>query len=384
MSKSVSTAPTKHPVILIGSSAGGLHALQDFFSNIAVQSDTTYVVVQHLGPHFESQLSTFIAKVTDIPIRIPKQGEQLQKNCIYLQPKGHTLRLSNERFHLEPIVKSDAPQYPINGLFRSACDLHNRRICGDPFGYGSDGASLTERASGRQRLILAQSPETAEFSGMPLSAIETNAVDFVLPANQMGQKIQQFLDRDPESTSTQPTESSPLDQLFEKLLERTSVDFKHYKMPTLTRRLDRRMGINGIDTLQRYVDLVVSNTAEADLLYQDLLIGVTSFFRDKHSFSALREQILNKLANEWASKKHLRVWVSCCSTGQEVYSVAILLLELIEQSALPIKVKVFATDADPTAVRIASEGHYSHPELAEVDPDTKRILRPYRQRLPSM
>ena len=334
--------------------------------------------MQHLGAHFESQLSTFIAKVTDIPIRIPKQGEQLQKNCIYLQPKGHTLRLSNERFHLEPIVKSDAPQYPINGLFRSACKLHNRRICAVILsGTGSDGASSLKELQAASALILAQSPETAEFSGMPLSAIETNAVDFALPANQMGQKIQQFLDRDPESTSTQPTESSPLDQLFEKLLERTGVDFKHYKMPTLTRRLDRRMGINGIDTLQRYVDLAVSNTAEADLLYQDLLIGVTSFFRDKHSFSALREQILNKLANEWASKKHLRVWVSCCSTGQEVYSVAIMLLELIEQSALPIKVKVFATDADPTAVRIASEGHYSHPELAEVDPELlKRYFVP--------
>ena len=186
--------------------------------------------MQHLGAHFESQLSSFIAKVTDIPIRIPKQGEQLQKNCIYLQPKGHTLILSGERFHLEPIIKSDAPQYPINGLFRSACDLHNRRICAVILsGTGSDGATALKELQAASALILAQSPETAEFSGMPLSAIETNAVDFVLPANQMGQKIQQFLDRDPDSTSSQPTESSPLDQLFKKLLERTGVDFKHYK-----------------------------------------------------------------------------------------------------------------------------------------------------------
>ena len=190
--------------------------------------------------------------------------------------------MSDERFHLEPIVKSDAPQYPINGLFRSACDLHNRRICAVILsGTGSDGATALKELQAAGALILAQSLEMAEFSGMPLSAIETNAVDFVLPANQMGQKIQQFLDRDPDSTSSQPTESSPLDQLFEKLLERTGVDFKHYKMPTLTRRLDRRMGINGIDTLQRYVDLVISDTTEADLLYQDLLIGVTSFFRDE-------------------------------------------------------------------------------------------------------
>ena len=142
-----------------------------------------------------------------------------KKNCIYLQPKGHTLRLSNERFHLEPIVKSDAPQYPINGLFRSACDLHNRRICAVILsGTGSDGATSLKELQAASALILAQSPEAAEFSGMPLSAIETGAVDFVLPPSQMGQKIQQFLDRDPESTSTQPTESSPLDQLFDKLL----------------------------------------------------------------------------------------------------------------------------------------------------------------------
>ena len=275
-------------------------------------------------------------------------------------------------------MKGDIPQYPINGLFQSACDLHNRRICAVILsGTGSDGASSLKELQAASALILAQSPETAEFTGMPLSAIETNAVDFVLPAHQMGQKIQQFLDRDPNSTTAQPVQDSPLDQLFEKLLERTGVDFKHYKMPTLTRRLDRRMGINGIDTLQRYVDLVVSDTTEADLLYQDLLIGVTSFFRDEKSFTALGEQIRHKLTNEWASKKQLRVWVSCCSTGQEVYSVAIMLLELIEQSELSIKVKVFATDADPTAVRIASEGHYSHPEVAEIDPDLlKRYFVP--------
>lgn len=279
--------------------------------------------------------------------------------------------MTGERFHLEPIVKGDIPQYPIKGLFQSACDLHNRRICAVILsGTGSDSANSLKELQAASALILAQSPETAEFTGMPVSAIETNAVDFVLPAHQMGQKIQQFLDRDPNSTTAQPVQDSPLDQLFEKLLERTGVDFKHYKMPTLTRRLDRRMGINGIDTLRRYADLVVNDTTEADLLYQDLLIGVTSFFRDEKLFTALREQIRDKLTNEWASKKQLRVWVSCCSTGQEVYSIAIMLLELIEQSELSIKVKVFATDVDPTAVRIASEGHYSHPEVAEIDPLT--------------
>ena len=163
-------------------------------------------------------------------------------------------------------------------------------------GTGSDGANSLKELQAASALILAQSPEKAEFSGMPLSAIETNAVDFVLPADQMGQKIQQFLDRDPNnSTAAQPAENSPLDQLFDELLDRTGVDFKHYKMPTLTRRLDRRMGINGIDTLQSYADLVVRDTTEADLLYQDLLIGVTSFFRDEKSFAALREQILKKI-----------------------------------------------------------------------------------------
>lgn len=361
------------PIVIVGSSAGGLGALKAFFDNIPTACDAAFLVVQHLDKSFASSLNQLLAKVTTRPIHIAKEGDQLSPGHIYVQPKGYTIGLSEGHIQLQAIDKSGPLQFPINVLFESASALTNHKIVAVVLsGSGSDGARALGLLQDVGALTIAQKPETAEFTGMPQTAIDTGHVDFVLPPEHMGQAIESFFNRvSPLKHAAESFPDAHMETLYQQLITETGVDFRVYKPTTLLRRLDRRMAIHKLEHLSEYVNLINVNANELPALAKDLLIGVTSFVRDPDSFEALKEAITERLQTHWSEKKELRVWVTCCSTGQEAYSIGMILLDTIKSLGLDINIKIFATDVEAGAIKQASEGVYSELDIAGLPQEWK-------------
>ena len=368
MNKSVDS-PT--PVVAIGSSAGGLDALKQMFQHVPSDCDAAFIVVQHLGKSFASNLDKLLAKVTKRKILLAQDGAKLQAGTIYLQPQGNTIALKGDLIQLQEIDNSTVLQFPVNTLFESVAKLDDRRLAAVVLsGTGSDGARALNHLQDAGALTIAQDVSTAEFSGMPQTAIDTDNVDLVLAPEDMGVAIQRFITRDKDLVQTpEEIEQSSIDSIYSMLAVQTGVDFKVYKQTTLLRRIDRRMGIHQVDTLQEYLDTLNNDGEELIWLARDLLIGVTNFFRDAESFAALNRVVRERLVNEWAEHSQIRVWVTCCSTGQEIYSIGIMLLEAIEELGLRKDIKIFATDVEPEAIKAASAGIYTDVEVESLSPE---------------
>ena len=364
------TVETRTPIVAIGSSAGGLEALKEFFEYVPSDCNAAFIVVQHLGKAFSSNLDKLLSKVTTRKILLAQDGALVQPNTIYLQPQGHTITLSGDRIQLQEIDNSNILQFPINTLFEAIAKLDDRRLAAAVLsGTGSDGARALSHLQDAGALTIAQDVETAEFSGMPQTAINTDNIDLVLAPRDMGIAIQRFITRDKDLVQTpEQIEQSCIDQIYQMLLLQTGVDFKVYKQTTLLRRIDRRMGIRQVDELTDYLEIIVNDRQELAWLSRDLLIGVTNFFRDTESFASLNRIVRERLVNEWSEKQQIRIWVTCCSTGQEIYSIGIMMLEAIEDLGLQKEIKIFATDVEPEAIKAASAGIYTDVEVENMPP----------------
>jgi two-component system, chemotaxis family, CheB/CheR fusion protein len=363
------------PVVGIGASAGGLAALEAFFSGMPPDRHPgmAFVLVQHLAPDHESVLAELIGRQTRMEVLQAEDGMQLRPDCVYVIPPNRDMSLSDGRLHL---TKPDAPRgqrLPIDFFFRSlARDQQARAICVILSGTASDGTLGLRMIKGEGGMAMVQDPETTAYSGMPRSAIETGLVDFVLPPEEMPRQIMEYVGTALEGASRPrgPTPESPpgspdaLETLFTLIRDQTGHDFSEYKHTTVHRRLQRRMAVQRVERLKDYVRFLKTSPEEVEALFQDLLIGVTQFFRDPEAFQALGDAVSDLMA-DMSPGSLIRVWVPGCSTGEEAYSIAILLRERMEAMDRRFRVQVFATDIDPRAIAVARAGVYP----ASIAPD---------------
>lgn len=372
-------------IVGIGASAGGLAAFEAFFSGLYpdATSDTGFVIVQHLAPDHESMLSELIARYTSMQVFEVKEGQAVQSNCVYVIPPNRDLTYAGGMLRLSPRVEPRGERLPIDTFFESlAEELGERAICVVLSGSGHDGTEgvmAIKRAGG---LVLAQNPESAEYPDMPSSAIATGVVDFVLPPAEMAARILTHPGRSAKAASSSPKSSERnqpgrFEGVIRILRAQVGKDFSNYKSSTIERRIERRMSLQQISKVEDYERVLRSAPTEVDALFHDLLIGVTSFFRDPEAFDALEKVVIPALFEGRSADSVLRVWVPACSTGEEAYSIAILLREYAEAAKNRTRVQIFATDVDERAITTARSGVYPEAIAKDVSPD--RLARHFIQ-----
>jgi two-component system CheB/CheR fusion protein len=355
---------TPFPVVGIGASAGGLAAFEAFFAATAAGDETgmAFVLVQHLSPDHKSMLVDLVKRCTRMQVFEASNGMVVQPNCTYIIPPNHDLELVQGVLLIKQHDRQRKPRLTIDHFFTSlAAAQGERAICVVMSGTGNDGTLGLRDVKGEGGLVIAQDPDSAEYDGMPRSAIATGMVDYVLtPAAMPGQLLRYvrhaFDAARPLATSA--TRDGFLKKLCVLLRAQTGHDFSQYKETTLLRRMERRMALHQIAQAEDYLRLARDNAQELEALFRDLLIGVTNFFRDPTAFKVLEETVIPRMLSERALQDPLRVWVCGCSTGEEAYSIAILLHERMLATKRTQKVQLFATDIDRQAIEQARDGVY--------------------------
>ena len=372
---------TPFPVVGIGASAGGLAAFEAFFSGMpqGTEPGMAFVLVQHLAPDHKSLLTELVQRYTRMKVLEVEDGMVVVPNCTYIIPPNRDMALLNGALHLMEPMAPRGQRSPIDFFFRSlAMDLRERAIGVVLSGTGTDGTLGVRAMKGEGGMVMAQSPSSAEYDGMPRSAIATGLVDYVLPPAEMASQLIAYTAR-ALSTPTTPTTlngapvatanaENALKKICVILRAQTGHDFSRYKPSTIHRRFERRMAVHEIDTIDEYILFLQRNPAEVDALFNDLLIGVTSFFRDPEAFKVLEEQIIPKLFANRPSGSTIRIWSPGCSTGEEAYSLAILLQEHLDVLKQNVKVQIFGTDIDARAINVARSGTYAPSVAADLSP----------------
>ncbi len=356
----------------IGASAGGLEALEVFFSSMPSNSGLAFIVVQHLSPDYKSLMVELLSKRTQMMVFRAESGMRVETNCIYLIPPKKNLKIFHGKLILSEQDYSKGINLPIDIFLHSlADDQGEKAIAIILSGTGSDGMRGIRAIKESAGMVMVQSQESAKFDGMPRSAISTGLPDFILAPNEMPDQLISFAKHpyvNKSSTSTPLlTDEDGLTRIFALLREQCKVDFTYYKPSTVNRRIERRMSINQTENLNDYVRLLENRPQETTTLYRELLIGVTNFFRDREAFDFIKNQVFPTLLQ---GKEHqeIRLWVAGCSTGEEAYSLAILCKDYMNQVGQKYNIKIFATDIDQEAIIRAGNGIYPESITADLPP----------------
>lgn len=373
-SPSPSTKKETFPIVGIGASAGGLAAFEAFFSGMPSVTDQlgkfaagpgmAFVLVQHLAPDHESILTDLVRRYTRMEVFEVEDGMVVRPNCAYIIPPNRDMAFLSGRLHLFEPAAPRGQRLPIDFFFRSlAQEQHERAIGIVLSGTGSDGTLGIRAIKGEGGMVIAQTPGSTEYDGMPRSALLTGLVDYELIPNEMPAQLISYAEHafgklEPRSIITTPKIENSMRKIFYLLRDQTGNDFSQYKPSTVLRRITRRMAIHQIDTQDEYVKYLQQTPVEVEALFRDLLIGVTSFFRDKEAFKVIEEQVIPKLLSDKREDMNIRVWSAGCSTGEEAYSIAILLAEQQETAGIGFRVQIFATDIDSSAITLARAGRY--------------------------
>ncbi len=350
----------------IGASAGGLEALRSFVRNLSGDTGASYIVAQHMAPHHRSMLSEITGRETELPVLDVVDRLVPKPDTIYITPPNHNIVFEKNRLRLiDPSPEPAAPKPSVDRFFSSLAEAKGERAIGIILsGTGSDGAQGMRAIRAAGGVTVAQDEMTAKYTSMPVKAIETGCVDLVMSPDEMGVQFQKImsLPRDLESLKASPIDLDNVSELIQLLLKETKVNFRHYKTATFQRRVERRMAALKVGNLEDYVSIAKSSPREVQLLFQDLLISVTSFFRDPAEFDALRSHIATIV--ERKKDDFIRVWIPGTATGEEAYTIAILFAEAVggAKAFASTKIQIFATDIDANAIEVARRGFY--PELA--------------------
>lgn len=353
----------------IGASAGGLEALEQFFEAMPADSGCAFVVVTHQPADHVSLLPELLSRHSKMEVELACDGMQVLPNHIYIRPPGKNLTmvkgcLKTTDHHIEVHL-------PIDHFFRSlASDQQERAVCVVLSGTGTDGTLGLREIKGASGMAMAQDEGSAQYSGMPLSAVATGLVDYVLPPGRMPEQLLQYVRANhEEDVPGVMHEQLPraLEKIFVLLRNGTGHDFSGYKVETLRRRIERRIRVHLLEQPLEYVQFLETHPHELDLLFQELLIGVTSFFRDPEAFEAL-ERALELLVRDRSEDMPLRIWVPGCSTGEEAYSIGILAAEIAARSSKGLGVQIFASDLDAESVEFARAGAYAEGIVADLGP----------------
>ncbi len=375
------------PIVGIGASAGGIAPLLEFFRAIPADSGVVFVVVVHLAPTHSSALSSLIARTTTMQVHEALDGETVEPNHVYVIPPGHYLTSVDDKLSLSPMTSPPGRRNTVDVFFRTLADTHGpHAIAIVMSGADSDGAVGIKRIKERGGLTIVQDPNEAEHSSMPRATIGTGMADWVLKTAEMPQRILDYLASErrlklpPEqgprvalAPRTKEDHEAALRDVLVFLRTRTGRDFTSYKRATILRRIARRMQVNGVEGLHDYQSFLRTHPGEAGALLQDLLISVTNFFRDREAFDALEHDVIPSLFANKETNEHVRVWIPACATGEEAYSIAMLLFEHAQTLDSPPAIQVFGSDLNEDAIQSARVGVY--PDSIATDVTEERLKR---------
>jgi two-component system CheB/CheR fusion protein len=355
-------------IVGIGASAGGLESLERLFTHLPTDTGMAFVVLQHLSPDFKSLMDELLARRTEMRIRQAEHDILLEPNTVYLLPPMKEMIIRRRRLLLNDRDPRSGLTLPIDLFLRSlAHDVGDRAVAVILSGSGSDGSRGVKEIRRAGGTVFCETPDSAQFNGMPLSAMRTGDVDQVLPPEEIALAIA-ALGRPPseETTESPSEEEQGVEAILRLLRDEYGIDFSHYKASTVTRRIERRLALNRSIDIDMYVEQLRADTRELSSLYEDLLIGVTRFFRDDDAFQALEGRVIPELIERSGRDEQIRVWVPGCATGQEAYSIAILLHEQLAARRRPMNVKILATDVHKASLEVASAGVYSEEQVAGI------------------
>ncbi|MCF0062838.1 PAS domain S-box protein [Dyadobacter chenwenxiniae] len=378
-------APQKQTLVVgIGASAGGVEALTEFFEQVTADSGLAYVVILHLSPDYDSQLTEVLSQVASIPVTRVTEKVLIQPDNVYVVPPNQHLQMLNDHITVSPNILVEERRAPVDIFFRSLAESHGPMSVGVILsGTGANGSMGLKRIKENGGAVFVQNPREAVFNEMPRQAIATNLVDDILSVNQIPAKLVSYRDSLGKVSIGEEADMRPEDQqqalreIFTHLRLRTGHDFSNYKRPTLMRRFERRINVRNLVDLPSYAAFLHDHPEETQALLKDLLISVTNFFRDNKPFLALEQEILPILARDQGADGVVRIWVAGCATGEEAYSLAMLMAELTMDMIDAPKVQIFATDIDEAAITIAREGRYTLNDAADISPERlRRFLVP--------
>ena len=364
-------------IVGIGASAGGLEALQQFFSAVPDNSGLAFVVIQHLSPDYKSLMAEILGKYTSMMVLQAENGMEVEPNIVYLIPPKKNMTIKNGRLLLTDYVHG-AINHPIDTFLASLAEERKAHaLCVILSGTGSDGTSGIKSIKKHDGLVLVQDPASAKFDGMPRSAINTGLADFVLPPRELAEEILNFSNYpaivDISDNEELFSDKDTLSLIYLTMKRVSGIDFTYYKKTTVLRRIERRMVVTHCPTLSSFAHLLEENQNEVDLLVKDILIGVTKFFRDAEFFEKLKHTVIYNILENSGSTDPIRIWSAGCSTGEEAYSLAILFHEAMDEKKLHRDIKIFATDVDTKAIEQAGKGVFSESIVDDVS--AERLAR---------
>jgi len=369
-------------IVGIGASAGGLEALEQFFTNMPENDGMAFVIIQHLDPDHKGIMHELLQRVTRMHVSVATNGVKIKPNCVYVIPPNTSMSVLNGALHLFEPKENRGLRLPVDFFFRSlADDRHEDSIGIILSGMGSDGSLGLKAIKEKGGMVLVQDPASAKFNSMPRSAMEAVIADIVAPVNELPSRLIALTRHTQQAKSGKELEkdTSSLEKIVILLRTQTGNDFSEYKKNTLYRRIERRMGIHQINKIASYVRYLQENPSELDILFKELMIGVTNFFRDIVVWEQMKEKVIPSLLDRFPNGQLLRAWVPGCSTGEEAYSLAIVFKEALGKAKQikNISLQIFATDLDNAAIEIARKGIYPANIVNDVSPN--RLSRFFTQ-----
>ena len=369
------------PIVGIGASAGGLDAFLQFFNGLPASTGMGYVAIQHMDPSKESLLPDILARSVRIPIVEAKDRMRVLPDRIHVIPPNTNMGIANGLLSLIPRPDRREPHLPVDFFFRSLAQDRAEKAIGVVLsGNGSDGSQGVRAIKAEGGITFAQDEKSAKYTGMPSSAAATGCIDFILPPEGIAAEmariaIHPYIAKKAEAAGHErvPEAEGEVGRIFMLVRDAAGVDFSQYKTSTTMRRIQRRMALHKIDDLKSYVPYIRDHPEELDALFQDFLINVTSFFRDPGTFEALQAKVFPLLLENRPPSEPVRIWVPACSTGEEAYSVAVSLLETMEEMRLSVPCQIFATDIHEASLEVARSGIY--PEGIAQDVSAERLRR---------
>jgi two-component system CheB/CheR fusion protein len=366
-------------IVGIGASAGGIKATQEFLEEVPANSGVAYVVILHLAPDYESHLAEVLQTSSSIPVTQVQETIKIKPDHVYVISPNKSLSMKDGHLSVSEIKGYEERRAPVDIFFRTLATEHTTlAVAVILSGTGPNGSMGVKRVKEMGGIILVQEPREAEYSDMPRNSIETGLVDYVLPVKEIPAKISSYNENrrgvhiNLDEAAGPDSEETALRDVFIQLRARTRHDFSNYKRATILRRIERRLNVHDLSSLAPYANFLREHPEEVQALLKDLLISVTNFFRDAEAFHALEQNVIPKLFAGKGSDDHVRVWIPGCATGEEVYSITMLLMDHMTGMMAPPNVQVFASDIDEQAASVARDGFYSDSDVADVPPEHLR------------
>ena len=363
-----------HFIVGIGASAGGLEALELFLKNAAAVGNASFVVIQHLSPHHKSNLDEILRRCTGMEVRVIEDGMRLEKNRLYIGPPRTSVGILNRRFQTLEHTEDEQVYFPIDYFFRALAEEQGALAVGVVLsGTGTDGTLGVKSIKGHGGVTFVQEIQQAKFPGMPASAVDTGMIDWVLPAEKIPLEIAKYMEhpfyyRHDRTAGGGDEIRKHIDKILFLIMEKTGHDFSGYKPNTVCRRIEKRMAIHHLESFGDYIKLLRHDGAEIEGLFREMLIEVTDFFRDPDTFNYLRDRVLPDLLRNREAGPPFRLWVADCSTGEEAYSLAILIADIMDRLQLQFGVQIFASDINDEVITAARAARYPENISTAVDP----------------